>query len=309
MQSKKDIRGASLNRKRILLITLASVAALLGALILAFFLAGFRYQKLKYVSAADGSETSVSFMGFINRDGKIRSGTIFYEVGKASVDLGGDGDYTLRFSNGDIYVGEMDGLQRSGFGKMTYKSGETYVGSFLNDKYHGEGVFTYAGGDVYTGSFTGGKKSGEGRYVWSSVDGKSASYEGSFANDKREGYGVYTEPNGTVYKGNFKNDLRDDDNASVTIVTSSGETDRYYGGYKNDRREGFGYYFYANGDVYVGEFKNNVINGSGIIYRVDGASFSGTFENGKIVSGTATELSKEEADAQREALSSAQGIQ
>ena len=50
-------------------------------------------------------------------------------------------------------------------------------------------------------------------------------------------------------------------------------------------------------------------NEFGIIYRVEGASFSGTFENGKIVSGTAKELSKEEADAQREALSSAQSAQ
>ena len=303
MESKKDIRGASLNRKKILLITLASIAVVLAALLLAFFLAGFRYKKLRYLNPADGSESTVSFLGFVDRKGNLKNGTIFYEIGKASVDRVDENTWILRFSNGDVYTGELDGLQRSGYGTMTYKSGEKYVGSFSGDKFHGQGSFTYANGDSYSGSFAGGKKSGEGLYVWAPVNGKSASYQGSFSLDQREGYGVYTEPGGTVYKGCFHNDLREDPNASVTIVTENGEIDRFYGSYKNDRRDGFGYYFYANGDVYVGEFKNNTLHGKGIIYRVEGSSFSGTFENGSILSGTAVELSKEEADAQREALS------
>ena len=300
--SKKDVRGASMSKKTIVLIVLGAVAVLLAAFILAMFLAGFRYMKLKYLSAADGSEATISYLGFVDRDGALTDGTLFYDKAKAGVKKGEDGLWTLEFSNGDVYVGELDGLQRAGQGKMTYKTGETYEGSFKNDKYHGTGRLTYANGDVYTGQFAGGQKSGEGVYVWAAVNGRSAVYEGSFALDRRNGYGVYTESNGTTYRGCFKDDLREDENAEVTIVTGPETFDRYYGGYKNDKRSGMGLYIYANGDLYSGQFENDTFNGTGVIYRVQGSSFRGTFKDGNIVSGSAEELSKEEADAQREAL-------
>ena len=91
------------------------------------------------------------------------------------------------------------------------------------------------------------------------------------------------------------NDLREDDNASVCIVTAEGKIDRYYGGVENDVRSGFGYYFYANGDVYVGQFSNNNIHGTGTIYRLSGGSYTGEFEWGNIKKDQATPVPEEKA--------------
>ena len=297
-QGKKDVRGASAGSTKILLIILACAAVLLGALILAFYFAGYRHLKTTYISAFDGSEQTISFSGFVLRDNSLKNGTLTYDSGSAKVFRDDDGVYTLTYSNGDVYTGEMDGLQRQGKGTLIYKTGETYTGDFENDRFHGKGVFVYANGDRYEGQFAGGKKSGKGVYTWLSSDKKTAAtYEGSFENDLRSGYGVYTEASGSVYKGNYVNDLREDENAIVEIVTGSGAVDRYFGGYKKDKRSGYGCYFYANGDVYVGQFENNNLNGKGTIYRTDGGSYTGVFEQGNIKTDGAEEVSAEEAQA------------
>ena len=295
MNRKKKIEGLPFYKSRIFLIVLAAVVVLCGVGILCLRLAGYRRFSVKYLNTLDATEETLSFTGFLHQDGTVKKGRIFSDTGSAEVVYNGDGTYTMTYSNGDLYVGELDGLQRQGQGKMTYTTGDVYEGGFQNDKFHGEGTFTYAGGDSYTGSFSGGKKSGYGRYVWSAENGKGASYEGEFRNDRRNGYGVYTEPDGTVYAGNFVNDLREDDNASVCIVTAEGKIDRYYGGFENDVRSGFGYYFYANGDVYVGQFSNNNIHGTGTIYRLSGGSYTGEFEWGNIKKNQATPVPEEEA--------------
>lgn len=294
-KQKKDIRGAGPDKRLLAIIILAVAIILVAGAILAMRLSGYRRMTVRYVSSVDASEQEISFAGFVYRDGSLRKGTLYYENVRAEVKALGDEQYRLEFSNGDVYEGRIDGLQRQGYGKMTYATGEVYEGSFENDKFHGNGIFTYAGGDVYDGSFAGGKKSGRGTYTWAKVDGKGATYVGAFKNDRRNGYGTYTESDGTVYSGNFVDDLREDESAEVYIVTEKGGVDRYYGGYHRDVRDGFGYYFYANGDVYVGQFALNNINGHGIIYRLNGDSYEGEFEKGNIKRSDATEISPEEA--------------
>lgn len=294
--AKKDIRGASLHKTRNILIALAVLALLVGAVLLAFRLSGYRRMEVRYISAVDGTEETVKFTGFVRRDGTLKSGKLFYGNVRAEVEALDGGLYKLTYSNGDVYEGEMDGLQRYGHGKMTYASGDTYEGYFENDRFHGEGTFRYTRGDSYTGTFAGGKKSGAGTYTWADEKGGiEATYVGQFSNDHRNGMGTYTEADGTTYTGKFADDLREDANAQAVIVTDSGDTDRYYGGYHKDVRDGFGYYFYANGDVYVGEFKNNNLNGKGIIYRLNGASYEGEFENGNIKTSEARLIPEEDA--------------
>ena len=100
------------------------------------------------------------------------------------------------------------------------------------------------------------------------------------------------------------NDLREDDNASVCIVTAEGKIDRYYtfadgssfeGTFENDAKNGEGVYRYANGDVYVGQFSNNNIHGTGTIYRLSGGSYTGEFEWGNIKKDQATPVPEEKA--------------
>jgi len=62
------------------------------------------------------------------------------------------------------------------------------------------------------------------------------------------------------------------DDISTTINTSyygifdCGSGDSYEGTYKDGKRNGQGYYMWANGNIYFGGFQNNVKNGVGIFY-------------------------------------------
>ena len=294
MATKKDIRGLSFKDWRLTAVVLAALILLLAASALGFYLGGLRYLQVNYILAPENVTETVTFMGFINEDGSIKKGNISGIDGrKGRVSLQSDGQYKIVYSEGDVYIGEMDGLQRSGKGKMTYAAGDSYEGDFFADRIHGQGTFIYADGDKYEGSFAGGKKSGQGKYTWVFADGQTgATYEGAFAEDKRNGSGVFTATDGTVYKGHFVNDRRVDDCAEVLIPTAAGY-DRYFGGYDQDVRTGFGYYFYATGDVYVGEFENNKPHGQGSIYFVGGGSYKGSFVNGTIDKENAEEIEKD----------------
>lgn len=293
--SVKKIIGANPNKKWLVLTVIATIVLLLAGIMLGLWLSGFRYMNVKYLSALDGNSESIRFLGFLSNDGIPKSGTVYFESKTASLAQTEDGKFRLEYNNGDVYEGEMSGLQRAGTGEMHYTSGDSYIGEFSADKLHGTGVYRYASGDSYEGTFSSGKKSGEGKYTWTYENG-TAVYEGHFENDRRNGYGVYTAIDGTVYKGNFVNDLRTDTQAEVTIPNSNGGFDRYYGGYDKDVRSGFGYYFYANGDVYIGQFVANLPEGEGTVYFAKGGSYKGQFVGGNIEKDNATEIPNEEAN-------------
>ena len=42
--------------------------------------------------------------------------------------------------------------------------------------------------------------------------------------------------------------------------------ERFVGDFINDKREGYGVYYYAGGDRYEGNFKNNKKEGQGVYY-------------------------------------------
>ena len=147
MNRKKNIEGLPFYKSKVFLIVLAAVVVLCGVGILWLRLAGYRRFSVKYLNTLDAKEETLSFTGFLLQDGTVKKGRIFSDTGSAEVVYNGDGTYTMTYSNGDLYVGELDGLQRQGQGKMTYKTGDVYEGGFQNDKFHGEGTFTYAGGD------------------------------------------------------------------------------------------------------------------------------------------------------------------
>ena len=58
--------------------------------------------------------------------------------------------------------------------------------------------------------------------------------------------------------------------------------DKYDGNWKNDKKEGKGYYFYnQTGEVYKGNFNNDLPNGMGIYYEKNGDRYEGMFKDGK----------------------------
>lgn len=296
-RNKKDIKGKGVPVKWIAVILLAVVVLLLGGSFMGLYLAGYRRKTVEYVNSLEEGNQSITFMGFLDKDGNIKKGTLYYDTKKAEVRRGTEGNYILTYSNGDIYTGPLDGFQRQGIGTMEYANGNRYEGAFAADRLHGYGVFTYAGNDSYAGYFSAGKKSGEGTYTWYEDGEVIATYTGSFKNDRRNGYGVFVSSDGSYYKGNFVNDVRTDDSAEACIVNRSGGIDRYYGGYENDMLSGFGYYFYESGSVYVGSFSANRPHGQGTIYLASGESSEGTFVNGELKKSEATVVPEEDVSS------------
>ena len=81
-----------------------------------------------------------------------------------------DGQGTLTYADGRMYVGEFkDGL-RDGQGTYTWANGDHYVGEFKDDNIHGQGTYTWANGNHYVGEWKDGTYHGQGTYTW--ADGR-----------------------------------------------------------------------------------------------------------------------------------------
>ena len=65
---------------------------------------------------------------------------------------------TLKYANGDKYVGEVKEGKKDGYGNYIFSLGDKYVGEFNNDKANGKGTYTHLAnnrnkGDQYIGEF------------------------------------------------------------------------------------------------------------------------------------------------------------
>ncbi len=127
-----------------------SVLVIVGAL----WFVGLRYVSL---NTADG--TKIKFFGMVDSDGTPMRGKIVYSIGLIA-DVDRDRD-TISYSDGSSYSGGLDGLLKSGQGKMYYANGDIYEGEWSGDMINGHGVYSYVNGDVYEGSFVNSEKSGE----------------------------------------------------------------------------------------------------------------------------------------------------
>ena len=220
---------------------IALVAVLLLGLtaVLVFLVFGFRFksgEKSKFIGKSE--------------NGQPVEGTINYADGSsATLDYY---NHTITYSNGDVYVGDIVGLERHGNGKMTYAAtGDIYEGDFKNDELNGTGVFSYANGDKYEGEMQDSKKNGHGKFTFVS----GSSYEGGFENDAKSGYGVFIWTDGSRYEGYFKDDVK---NGYGSMIFAGG--DKYEGNFENDMRSGTGLYTWKDGTSYSGTFRRNLMD-------------------------------------------------
>lgn len=250
-------------------------------------LAGYRYT----------SDDGIKFVGK-SESGNPFSGTINYPDGSsATLDLA---NKTIRYDNGDVYVGDISGVSRNGNGVMTFAAtGDVYEGTFIDDKMTGNGKMTYANGDVYEGGMLDSKKHGNGKFLFSNGN----SYEGTYAEDAMTGYGVFTWSSGARYEGYFENDVK---TGQGKMTFANGDV--YEGQFLMDMRHGNGHYTWKDGTYYSGTFRNNLMDtraldeNGGFILGDDGAylhqgvgyyttvsqdgdkkTYIGYFEAGKIV--------------------------
>ena len=99
-------------------------------------------------------------------------------------------------------------------------------------------------------------------------------------NDKKEGYGleIYSDINAR-YFGGFKNGKKN--GFCRYSIYNSEKSYYYFGEVLNNKIKGFGYYENCkNGTKYEGDWKNSLRSGYGIEYYDDGSLYKGEFFNG-----------------------------
>jgi len=80
------------------------------------------------------------------------------------------------------------------------------------------------------------------------------------------------------YEGSWRGGLRDGAGAMVFEGTGA----RYEGGWKDDKQEGEGTYFYANGNTFAGTWRADKKEGRGTVTAPNGYAFTGEYKNDKM---------------------------
>ncbi|EFC47413.1 predicted protein, partial [Naegleria gruberi] len=104
-----------------------------------------------------------------------------------------------------------------------------------------------------------------------------AVYEGDIIRGKRHGFGeLYHVQENKKYFGGFSEDLKDGFGVEVM-----GNGERYYGGWKNGLYHHMGTYQYIDGSYFQGEFKRGTRKGKGKLYLATGDVIEGTWSGDK----------------------------
>ncbi|MCR1953448.1 hypothetical protein NSA24_01215 [Clostridioides mangenotii] len=181
-----------------------------------------------------------------------------------------------KFSNGDLYIGEVEGRNMHGKGcyEFFHVKGEenytTYSGEFKEGKKCGCGEFKFENGNVYTGSFDEDTMNGIGQIIYNSSD----VYIGNWENGKKNDFGIYIWSDNYVYAGDFKDGKMD---GQGICYNDLGEI-IYNGEWKNNLIDGLGVYNWGNGKRYEGEFFQGKKHGKGIFYLNDELVYDGTWK-------------------------------
>ncbi|MBU5306411.1 hypothetical protein KQI18_01305 [Clostridioides mangenotii] len=181
-----------------------------------------------------------------------------------------------KFSNGDLYIGEVEGRNMHGKGcyEFFHVKGEenytTYSGEFKEGKKCGCGEFKFENGNVYTGSFDEDTMNGIGQIIYNSSD----VYIGNWDNGKKNDFGIYIWSDNYVYAGDFKDGKMD---GQGICYNDLGEI-IYNGEWKNNLIDGLGVYNWGNGKRYEGEFFQGKKHGKGIFYLNDELVYDGTWK-------------------------------
>lgn len=181
-----------------------------------------------------------------------------------------------KFSNGDLYIGEVEGRNMHGKGcyEFFHVKGEvnytTYSGEFKEGKKCGCGEFNFENGNVYTGSFDEDTMNGIGQIIYNSTD----VYIGNWENGKKNDFGIYIWSDNYVYAGDFKDGKMD---GQGICYNDLGEI-IYNGEWKNNLIDGVGVYNWGNGKRYEGEFFQGKKHGKGMFYLNDELVYDGTWK-------------------------------
>lgn len=169
---------------------------------------------------------------------------------------------SVKYDDGNVYVGEIIKKFRYGLGTMFYFSGDVYRGEWYLDVISGKGVMTYQNGNIYDGEWEGGIYEGQGKMHFAS----GAEYNGAWHAGKYEGFGKFIYSTGDIYEGGWK-EGRQDGQGKLSYIGG----DYYDGGWKDGKRSGEGVYYSASkGRSIKGFWDDNLLSGEGsVIYFKD----------------------------------------
>jgi hypothetical protein len=179
------------------------------------------------------------------------SGDITYE-GRFKVNPGGrtvSGTGTMRWANGNVFVGTLVDSVETGRGKLVWANGQTYDGDWKDGKMHGRGEIRFPDGQVYKGDWQDGKMEGRGEILFPNGN----KYVGSVVDGRPEGQGRMASANGDVYDGAFRQ--------GVIAGTGSfrwANGTSYTGEWADGKPDGRGEYTWASGERAAGLYKNGV---------------------------------------------------
>ena len=92
------------------------------------------------------------------------------EMTETGIEDLGNGIYKKKYTNGNIYEGELKDGKFHGRGKFTWPTGQVYEGEYKDGKRDGIGKYTLTDGTVYRGNFSNGKMNGIGKITSQLVD-------------------------------------------------------------------------------------------------------------------------------------------
>lgn len=183
---------------------------------------------------------------------------------------------TIKFDNGDRYVGPLRKGKMHGKGTLYLKDKSKYEGEFINGKFTGMGKFTYPDGAYYIGQFKNYKFCGQGEFH----DSYGNIMKGQFVDDKMNGKGSIYFKSGNVYEGEMKNDLCE---GKGTLVTKYG---KYVGEFKAGKKNGPGKFFNNLGSIYEGNYYDGSLKGHVTICFDKDLKVEGILEEGYLVGKT-----------------------
>lgn len=192
--------------------------------------------------------------------------------GTVNINLVKNGYGILYYQNGDVFEGNWNNNEFTGYGRYTNSKGIVIEGLFEAFKLNTYGEMWMDDNFYYIGAFIDGVRQGKGKEY-----SKVSDYEGDFYQNKKHGVGKIQYKNvAESYIGEFN---KDEITGRGTYTWAN--KDQFNGDFINGKMHGKGEYLWPEGGRYVGEYKNNIKEGKGIFYWTNGRVYEGEFANGK----------------------------
>lgn len=137
----------------------------------------------------------------------------------------------MKFSDGQVYRGNLYCGSRCGVGSNTWPDGQNYSGEWKDNHRNGKGRHAWPDGRTVSGEWKDGHLDGRVTFAWPN----GSTYEGRCFMGKKHGRGVHTWADGRIFSGHY---VRGKENGIGTLTLTNGV--KYRGEFKNGMKEGYG---------------------------------------------------------------------